>query len=178
MEITKAERNHKLLLTARNLGANPFPYIIPVVPCSLPVELIEGEHFVLADLFKLNPGSSSQAVSTQEDQAGAATGTLVRSARATQPQSSRPVLRPTKKKKENRTRAWQTKATGAGLEDFVDWTGIIASDPAEEGEMSSLVVGFAAQMLKRVAGSEGETVPRSDGKRSKWSSLDEEAQKD
>ena len=104
---------------ARNLlelGISPFPYIIPVVPCSLPAELIEGEHFVLANLFKLNPGSFSQAVSTQEDQAGAATRTLVRSAQATQPQSPRPVPQPAKKKKENRTRAWQKKAAGARLE--------------------------------------------------------------
>ena len=77
----EAERNHDLLLKAMNLqelGANPFPYIIPVVPLSFPIELIEGENFVLIDLLKLNPGSSSQAVSSQEDQAGAATGTLVK----------------------------------------------------------------------------------------------------
>ena len=67
---------------------------------SFPTELIEGEHFVLADLFKLNPGSYSQ-----EDQLGASIRTLLRSAQATKPQSSRPVPRPTKKKKENRTRA-------------------------------------------------------------------------
>ena len=86
----ETECNHELLLTARNLrelAAFPFPYIIPVVPRLLPVELIEGEHFVLAALFKSNPSSSSRAVAAQEDQAEAATGTLVRSARATQPQS-------------------------------------------------------------------------------------------
>ena len=54
---------------------------------SFPLELIKGEHFVLADLSKLNLGSSSQAVSAQEDQAEATKGTLVRSTRATQPQS-------------------------------------------------------------------------------------------
>ena len=62
LEITEVEYNHELLLTTTNLrelGASPFPYIIPIVPCSLPVELIEGEHFVLADLCKLRPGSSS-----------------------------------------------------------------------------------------------------------------------
>ena len=67
----------------RELGTNPFPNIIPFVPCSLPVELIEGEHFVLAYLFKLNLGSSSQAFIAQENQAGAATSTLVRFAWAT-----------------------------------------------------------------------------------------------
>ena len=66
LEIIEVERNHELLLTVRNLrelGTSPFPYIIFIVAHSLPSELIEGEHFVLADLLKLNPGSSSQAVS-------------------------------------------------------------------------------------------------------------------
>ena len=44
--------------------------------------------------------------------------------------------------------------------------------------MSSLAIEFATRMLKRVVGSEGETTPKSDGKWSKWSSLNEEAQKD
>ena len=82
----EAECNCELLLTMRNfreLGAKPFPYIFPVVPRLFPVELIEGEHFVLPDLLKLNPGSSSQAVSGQEDQVGATTRTLVRFSRAT-----------------------------------------------------------------------------------------------
>ena len=58
----KAERNHELLLTVKNLrelGGSPFPYIIPIVPCSLPSEVIEGKHFVLVDLLKLVLGSSS-----------------------------------------------------------------------------------------------------------------------
>ena len=58
------------------------------------------------------------------------------------------------------------KAVKAGLEDFVDWTGIISNEPIEEEEMSSLVAGFFVRMRKRAAGSEGETTPRSCGKRS------------
>ena len=87
-EVTEAECNHELLLTVRNLrelATCPFPYIIPVVPRSLSAKLIEGEHFVLVDLFKSNLGSSSLAVAAQEDQAEATTRTLVRSAWATQP---------------------------------------------------------------------------------------------
>ena len=63
----EAERNHELLLVMKNLrelGGRPFPYIIPIVPRSLPAEVIEGEHFVLVDLLKLVTGSSSQVVST------------------------------------------------------------------------------------------------------------------
>ena len=44
--------------------------------------------------------------------------------------------------------------------------------------MSSLAVGFSLRMHKRATGSEGETTPRSSGKRSRRSSPDEEAQKD
>ena len=123
LEIKEVERNHELLLTVgnlRELGTSPFPYIIPIVPHSLPIELIEIEHFVFADLFNLNSGNSSQEVSAQEDQTEATTGTLVRSSRATQPQSPQPSPRPKKKKKENKMRARQTKATDIGLEDFVN----------------------------------------------------------
>ena len=63
----------------RELAACAFPYIIVVVPRSLPVELIEGEHFVLADLYKSCPGSSFRAVVAQEHQAEAVTRALVRS---------------------------------------------------------------------------------------------------
>ena len=64
LEITEGERNHELLLFVKNLQelrANPFPYIVLVIPRLLLIELIKGKHFVLADLLKSIPGSSSQA---------------------------------------------------------------------------------------------------------------------
>ena len=79
-------------------------------------------------------------VSAQEDQAGTARRTLVRSARAIEPQSLRLVPWLAKKKKENKTSARQTKASDARLEDFMDWMGIIANELAKEEEMSSLVI--------------------------------------
>ena len=159
----------------RELVVCAFPYIVPVVPQSLPAELVEGEHFVLAKLYKSSPSSSSQAAATQEDQAEAAIGTLVRYAMDVQPKSPSLDPWPKKKKKESRTRALQTKIDGVGLEDFVDWKGIIASNPAEDEEMSRLAAGFTARMHKWAAGSEGETIPLSDGKRPKRFSPDEEA---
>ena len=69
------------------------------------------------------------------------------------------------------------KAVGTRFEDFVDWTSIISSKPTEKEEMSSLAVGFAAQMRKQTVGSEGEITPMFDGKWSKRSSLHEEAHK-
>ena len=60
----------------------------------------------------------------------------------------------------------------------MDWAGVIANEPAEEEEMSMLAAGFSARMHKRAVGLEGESTPIFDGKRSKCSSLDEQAQKD
>ena len=57
----------------------------------------------------------------------------------------------------------------------MDWTSIITNELAEEEEMSSLAVGFAIWMHKWATGSDGETTPRSGGKRSRRSSPDEEA---
>ena len=140
----EAESNHELLLIVKNLrelDGSPFPNIIPIVPRSLPVEVFEGEHFVLVDLLKLVPGSSSQLTPTQEDQMEVTTRTLVRYARVSQPQSPRVAPRPAKKRK---TRAWQTKAASAWLEDFLDWTRVADIEPIEEEKMFSLSTGFAA----------------------------------
>ena len=81
LEITKVERNHELLLTVKNLqelGDRPSPYIIPIIPHSLPAEVVEGEHFVLTDLLNLVMSSSSQEISNQEGQAEVATKSLAR----------------------------------------------------------------------------------------------------
>ena len=79
LEITERERN-ELLLYVKNLqelGSSPFPYIAPVIPRSLPREVVGGEHFVLADLLKSISGSSSQVGSDREPQAEIAEGALV-----------------------------------------------------------------------------------------------------
>ena len=84
LEITEGELNHELLLSVKNLhklGANPFLYIVPIVPYLLPEELTKGENFVLVDLLKSIPG---QAGSSQEPQAEIAQGTLVSFVRANQ----------------------------------------------------------------------------------------------
>ena len=79
LEITKRECN-ELLLSVKNLqelGFDPFPYIAPFIPHPLSGEAVRGEHFVLADLLKSIPGSSSQAGFTREPQAKIVEGTLV-----------------------------------------------------------------------------------------------------
>ena len=71
VEIIEGERNHELLLSVKNLrelGASPFPYIVSVIPRPLPTKLVRGKHFVLTNLLKSIPGSSSQAGSVQEQE--------------------------------------------------------------------------------------------------------------
>ena len=60
----------------RELGTSPFRYIVPIIPRSFSVELVKGEHFVLSDLFKSIPDSSSQVGSAQVE---VAEGGLVKS---------------------------------------------------------------------------------------------------
>ena len=73
LEISEQERHHEILLTARNLrelSPSPSPYIIPVIPRPLPAEVVEGEHYVIADLLNLASGSSSPAKTSKTETVG------------------------------------------------------------------------------------------------------------
>ena len=62
LEISERERHHEVLLTVNNLCeliCNPSSYILSVIPRPLPAEVVEGEHYIVADLLTLVPGSSS-----------------------------------------------------------------------------------------------------------------------
>ena len=115
-------------MSTKNLqefGINPFPYIIPIIPRSLPEELIKGEHFILIDLLKSIPGSSSQAGSTQEPQVEftqEALATFVRPNQSPLVVHDRgPAPQAGKRKKgKNEKKVGQVKAVDAGLEGFVD----------------------------------------------------------
>ena len=123
LEIIERERNHELLLSAKNLqelGASPFPYIVPVIPHPLPEELIKGEHFILAGLLKSIPGSSSQVGSDQEPQAEFAQGALTTFVRLDQSplaiQDPKPAPQTAKKNKRNkREKIGQAKPAGQAL---------------------------------------------------------------
>ena len=55
-EISEQERHYKVLLTPDNISVvrrNPAPYTLPVIPQLLPSDVVEGEHFVIADLRRL-----------------------------------------------------------------------------------------------------------------------------
>ena len=58
LEISKRERHHEILLTAKNLRKLSRS-IIPIIPRPFPAEIVEGEHYVIVDLLNLAPDSSS-----------------------------------------------------------------------------------------------------------------------
>ena len=55
-EISEQERYYKVLLTLDNIFTvrhNLAPYTLLVIPRPLPLDVVEGEHFVIADLRRL-----------------------------------------------------------------------------------------------------------------------------
>ena len=82
-DIFKQERHYKVLLTLDNISAvrrNPAPYTLLVIPRPLPSDIVEGEHFVIADLRRLISSSARPSgnlvveASSQVQGAGSASG--------------------------------------------------------------------------------------------------------
>ena len=95
LEISEWERHHLVLLTLKNLGdlsRNPAPYSVLVILRPLPTKIMEGEHYVTADLLNLLPGSSSLA---REPKIEAAGRELVIGTQPGQPSSSSEDFGPT-----------------------------------------------------------------------------------
>ena len=62
LEISEREHHCQVLLIRENISAirnNLAPYTLPVMPLPLPSNVVEGEHFVLADVRRLAYGSVS-----------------------------------------------------------------------------------------------------------------------
>ena len=153
---------------------SPFSYIVPVLPHPMPTKLFKSEHFVLTDLLKLILGSSLQADSGVEPLAWLDYLPLFAKDPKLAPQAAK------EKKKNKEENVGRVKAADEGLEGFVDWGEPTASGLAKdkEGDMSSLVAGFTAQMRKRATDAHGETTPGSEGPGDKYlrrSGLEEEA---
>ena len=71
MEVFEHERHYEVLLTLKNLAyvrRRLTPYNLPIIPRSLPLENVDGEHFVTSDLLSLLTGS---APSTRDPEAEA-----------------------------------------------------------------------------------------------------------
>ena len=68
LEISEWERHHEILLTMKNLrelSYNPSPYTLQVIPRPLPLEIVEGEHYVITDLLTLISSRSSPAQTSE-----------------------------------------------------------------------------------------------------------------
>ena len=52
------------------LSRNPYPYILPIIPCPLPIEIEEDEHYVIATLLNLALDSSSPAQTSKTEVVG------------------------------------------------------------------------------------------------------------
>ena len=62
LEISEQLRHYEVLLTLKNLDdvrRNSTPYSLPIIPCPLPSEIVDGEHFITADMLYLTAGSAS-----------------------------------------------------------------------------------------------------------------------
>ena len=53
-----------------DLSCHSSPYSVPIIPRPLPSEIVEGEHFVVADLLSLIPDGSSLAREAESEAAG------------------------------------------------------------------------------------------------------------
>ena len=184
LEISERERHHEILLTMKNLrelSRSPSPYIVPVIPRPLIVEIVEGEHYIIVDLLNLAPGSLSPAknfeteavgrelvISTQSEQSSLAREDFdfVPQAYKKDDKGSRLERLPFAKKgsrpapqasKKGRWVPERLKTPRAGVEDFVPWVSPISSRPPDkeeeenEEEMVDLVHNFGAWKRKRGA---------------------------
>ena len=184
LEISEVDRHHEVLLTLKNLGGlsgNPTSYSVPFIRRPLPIEIVEGEHYITTDLLNLLLGNSSPArepkaevagrelvICTQPGQTSSASedsGSASQASRRGERGShlerlplarkgSRPTPQVLKRRKGT---SEQQKVPGAGVEDFVPWVPFISShrpdwEEEDEGdEMSDLVHNFSTRKLKRDA---------------------------
>ena len=88
LEISELKWHHEILLTVKNLhdlSLHLFLYKVLIIPHPPPSKIVEGDHFVTADLLSLIPGSSYP---TREVGSEAAGWELVVSTQLAQPSSA------------------------------------------------------------------------------------------
>ena len=165
---------------------NPVPYTLPVIPRPLPSIVVEGEHFVLADIRRLASGGASSSrdlvveASNQVRGARSASGSSASSSRGPGspvvgreasghgPECILPLAQVTraaprvvqiKRKKVLKRR----NAPGSRCEDFVPWVPNYPDDPQdlEEEEWMERTAGlldrYVARKRKRQVSSSGES---------------------
>ena len=184
LEISEWERHQEILLTAKSLhelSRNPSSCILPVIPRPLPVEVVEGEHYVVVDLLTLVPGSLSPAQTSETEVVGQELAinflseqlSLAKEDPGVAPLASKEVDRGSRPKrfpftkkgyrpasqasKKGRRVLGQRRTPGTGVEDFVLWVASISSLPPaseeeeREEEMDDLIHNFGERKRKRGA---------------------------
>ena len=62
LEVSEQERHYEVFLTLKNLAdvrRSPAPYRLPIIPRPLPLEIVDGDHFITTDLLSLIASSAS-----------------------------------------------------------------------------------------------------------------------
>ena len=183
LEISERERHCRVLLTPENiyvLRHNLAPYTLPVIPRPLPSHVMEGEHFVVADLRRLVSGSASSSknpVIEASSRVQGSRGTSRSSASSSGDSSSSPpagperlllpaqVVGPTPRvvKVKWKRASKRQNALGSRGEDFVPWVPTDTEGPQdlEEEErkerMTRLFNRYAGRKRKRQVISSGES---------------------
>ena len=190
LEISERERHYQVLLTRENIFTvrhNPAPYTLPVIPRPLPSNVMEGEHFVLADVRRLVSGSASSSrdlvveassrvqgarsasrSSASSSRVSDSSPTLGRGARGHRLERSLPLAQVARAAprvvKVKRKRSLKSRnAPGSRCENFVPWVPDDTDGPQdlEEEEWMELTAGlldrYAARKRKRQVSSSGES---------------------
>ena len=119
LEIFEQERHYQVLLTPKNISAvrqNPTPYTLPVIPRPLPSEVMEGEHFVIANL-RLGSSNTSFSMDPVIEASSQVQGarSVSRSSASMSRGSSSSLLAPSRRAKSSRPRRLLPLAQVAGL---------------------------------------------------------------
>ena len=176
LEVSEQERHYEVLLTLKNLAdvrRSLASYSLHIIPRALPLEIVDGEHFVTSDMLSLLAGRAPstrdpEAKASHREQASRASSVPltstsghssstspgpgrdergIRSARLPLPRKgigSAPRVSQIGKKGTGRVKS----TPGAQVEDFIPWVRPEPSQPfalEEEEEMIGLLDRYAAR---------------------------------
>ena len=166
LEVSEQERHYEVLLTLKNLAdvrRSPSPYSLPIIPREVPLEIVDGEHFVTSNLVSLLAGHAPstrdlEAEASHREQASWASSipsTSTKDSNSASPGPGRDErgIHPVK------------STPGAQVEDFIPWVCPEPSWPSaleekeeeeEEEEMTGLLDRYASKKRKRQEDAERE----------------------
>ena len=144
---------------------NPTPYTLPVIPQPFPSDIVEGEHFVIADLRRLISSSARSSGGLVVEASSLVQGAGSASSSSTSPSedSSSPLVVTIKRKEAAERRS----VPGSKGKDFVPWVSTEHKDfqdlneEEREERMTGLLDCYATHKRKRQlsSGSESDIAP-------------------